>query len=470
MNNLNAYIWNFINKFGSQLIWLVTTMVLARFLSAEEFGVIGVLSIIFMVANTLTESGLGGALVIQTNLKKEDCSTISVFNIVVSISIYIIIFVFADKIESFYNVDGLAHVTRVLSLVFVINAWGIVPRTIMYRELRFKVMCIVSLIAVTISSIVAIILAYFGFGVYALVSYQLIVALINTMGLYMCSHYHADFHFSMASFRKLFGFGFYTTITGVLDTVYENILATIFGKFLNITQAGYLSQAKKIEEATAQSLLSTVNNTAFPILAKKTNDLDSFKKEADSIITMVPLLVFPILMTIGVFSKEIICIMFGEKWLPASEYLSLLVIAGLFMIFDAINRNFIKSLGMVKKLFVYTVIKRVIGCGVIILFAFMSVHVVLYGYILSALLGFILNCHLYSKLVGENFFFNMRKSLKSLSALLPLYLCLYLIYVLIQNELFRIMICLVLLTFFYIVILPQYGIDILAKIKSLIHK
>ena len=175
-------------------------------------------------------------------------------------------------------------------------------------------------------------------------------------------------------------------------------------------------------------------------------------------------------MTIGVFSKEIICIMFGEKWLPASEYLSLLVIAGLFMIFDAINRNFIKSLGMVKKLFVYTVIKRVIGCGVIILFAFMSVHVVLYGYILSALLGFILNCHLYSKLVGENFFFNMRKSLKSLSALLPLYLCLYLIYVLIQNELFRIMICLVLLTFFYIVILPQYGIDILAKIKSLIHK
>lgn len=470
MNNISAYIWNFINKFGSQFLWLITTIILARFLSPDEFGVIGVLSIVFMVANTLTESGLGGALVIQRDLQKVDCSTISVFNIVVSLLIYSVIFFFSNEIEAFYKVDGLARVTRFLSLVFVINAWGIVPRTIMYRDLKFKAMCIISLIAVTISSFVAIILAYFNYGVYALVSYQLVLALINTIGLFIWSHYRFDFHFSKTSFRKLFSFGFYTTITGILDTVYENILATLFGKFLSIAQAGLFSQAKKIEEASSQSLLSTVNNTAFPILAKKKEDLESFKKEADTIIKVVPLLIFPMLMTIGVFSKEIVLVLFGEKWLLASGYLSLLVIAGMCMIYDAINRNFIKSLGKVENLFVYTIAKRVLGCSIIILFAFVSVRMVLYGYIISAFLGFLLNCHLYSKLIGENLFLNIQKSLKSLIVLIPLYLCLYLGYIVIPNTFIKIIISLALLSFFYIVVLPQYGINILSRIKLLLNK
>lgn len=466
MNNVSAYIWNFISKFGGQLLWLITTMVLSRFLAPSEFGVIGVLSIIFMVANTLTESGLGGALVIQKELLKEDCSTISVFNIVVSILIYIIIFICAETIEAFYAVDGLANVTRILSLVFVINAWGIVPRTILYRELRFKAMCVISLIAVTISAIIAIILAFFDFGVYSLVSYQLVLALINTIGLFMMSHYRLCLKFRMSSFRKLFGFGFYTTITGVLDTIYENILAAVFGKFLNITQAGYLSQAKKIEEASAQSILSTVNNTAFPILAKKKNDIEAFKKEADTIITTVPLLIFPLLVIIGIYSKEIIGILFGEKWLPASEYLSLLVFAGAFMIYDAINRNFIKSLGCVDRLFIYTIIKRTIGCCVIITFAVVSVHMILYGYIISAIFGFLLNCQLYSKIIKERLLKNIVQSLKSMAIILPLFLCIYCIYIIMPNIIIKIIASILLLSIYYLYMLPVLGVNIVAKIKS----
>lgn len=467
MNNISAYIWNFASKFGGQLLWLLTTMVLSRFLTPSDFGIVGVLSIIFMVANTLTESGLGGALVIQKELLKEDCSTISVFNIIVSIAIYALIFISADKIEAFYAVEGLADVTRIISLVFVINAWGIVPRTILYRELRFRTMCIVSLTAVLISAIVAIILAFYDFGVYALVVYQIVLAIVNTVGLYIMSHYRLSFKFSLYSFRKLFGFGFYTTITGVLDTIYENILSAVFGKFLSITQAGYLSQAKKIEEASAQSLLSTVNNTAFPILAKKKNNIEDFKQEADVIIKSVPLLIFPALITIAVFSKEIISILFGKKWLPASEYLSMLVFAGMFMIFDAINRNFIKSLGNVDRLFVFTVIKRTIGCCIIILSAIVSVHMVLYGYVLSAFIGFMLNCYLYSKLINESLIVNAKKSLYSLLILSPLFICIYGIYLFVPLLSLKMFMCVLLLIIFYICILPKLGIDIISKIKKL---
>ena len=265
MKNVGAYVWNFTAKFGAQVLWLVTTMILARFLTPDDFGTIGILSILFLVANTLTESGLGGALVIQKELLKTDCSTISVFNIAISASIYAIVFVCANWIEAFYNVDNLATLTRVLSLVFVIGAFGIVPRTILFHQLRFKELCIISLSAVVISAICAILLAINNAGVYSLVAYQLVQVTINTIGCIWASRYKLSLHFAIASFKKLFSFGFYTTITGVVDTIYENIMAAIFGKYLNVTQAGYLSQAKRIEEASSQALLMTVNGTAFPI-------------------------------------------------------------------------------------------------------------------------------------------------------------------------------------------------------------
>jgi O-antigen/teichoic acid export membrane protein len=268
MNNTSGYIWNFLSRFGGQFIFLVANIVLARMLDPEDFGMVGVLSIIFLVANTLAESGLGGALIIEKEIRKEDCATIFIFNLCVSLTLYFFIFLFANKIESFYHIEGLGLIARCLGIVFVINALGVVPRTILAFQLRFKELCLLNIISSFLGAFVAIILAYSHFEVFSLVYYQIITAVIMTIGSIIVTRYSFPLNGSFESFKRLFSFGFYTTASGVVNTIYENLLTAIYGKFVNVGIAGFFSQAKKIEEASSQAFLAAVNNTTFPVLAK----------------------------------------------------------------------------------------------------------------------------------------------------------------------------------------------------------
>lgn len=449
MKNIGSYIWNFISKFSAQILWLITTMVLTRYLTPDDFGMIGVLSLIFMVANILSEAGLGGALVIQKELKEDDCSTIFTFNMVVSCSLYLLVLGLSNSIERFYEVEGLALVTRVICLVFVINAFACVPRTILYHRLQFKQLCIITIFSVVISSVISIVMAVMNFGVYSLVTYQISLAVLQLIGLLIVSKYRFVIAFRWSNFKSLFSFGFFTTFCGVIDTIYENLLAAIYGKCFNMTQAGYLSQAKKIEEASTQALLSTVNTTAFPILSKLKDDKAKFKLEALSIWKLIPILIFPILIVLMVYSKETILLLFGEQWLDASSYLSLLIIAGMFMIMDSITRNFIKSLGKVKELLYATVIKRIIACILIVVFAFISIDLIMYGYILSSIIGLIVNLYTYHTIgyisIGDIF----KELIRPIIWILPLWALIVASYYCIPYLLLKLVVTILVILFYY---------------------
>ncbi|MFW5531972.1 MAG: oligosaccharide flippase family protein, partial [Segatella copri] len=156
MNNSKAYFWGILSRFAPQGIYLITTMILARFLTPDDFGMIGVLSVIFLVANILLDSGLGGSLIQEKEIKDIDCSTISIFNISIASIIYVILFLFSSRLESFFAIEGLAGIVKTISLVFPITAFGIVPSTILKRELKFKQIFISTLIGVILASMISI--------------------------------------------------------------------------------------------------------------------------------------------------------------------------------------------------------------------------------------------------------------------------------------------------------------------------
>ena len=219
MQHKSAYIWGLIGKFGPQCLHLLTTMILARFLTPEDFGMIGVLSIIFVVANTLLDSGLGGSLVKEKEISPIDCSSIGVFNLAVSLTIYIILFLFANSIEQYFNIDGLSIVVRTISLVFPISAFGIVPKAMLNRKLAFRQSCYNSLVGVVFASLISIIAAYCGVGVMALVLYQIVVTGVTVICNYASSSYHFHISFSWVSLKRLLPFGVTTTIITVINTV-----------------------------------------------------------------------------------------------------------------------------------------------------------------------------------------------------------------------------------------------------------
>ena len=238
MQHKMAYVWGLVGKFVPSFIHLVANIILARFLTPDDFGTIGVVTIIFTVANVLIDSGLGGSLVKEKSITKLDCSTIAAFNSVIGLIIYVIIFFSASFWESYFEIDGLTSIIRILSLSFLIGPIGLVPKAIMNRELKFGAISIIAIISIVVASVVAVVMAIMGSGVWSLVAFQLVNTAVMVLISCVYCRYIISFQFSWESFKRLFSFGFFTTITSAIDTIYENLITTLTGKYLNVTHAG----------------------------------------------------------------------------------------------------------------------------------------------------------------------------------------------------------------------------------------
>ena len=290
MQNKKAYLWGLLSRFAPQAIYFSTTLILVRFVTPDAFGTIGVLSVIFTVANILLDSGLGGSLIKEKVISDIDCSSIGLFNIVVSLTIYLTLFSTSTYIQDYFNIEGLANVVKIISIVFPITAIGIVPLTLLKRSLQFDKIFISSIYSVTLASIVAIIIAVLDGDVYALVAYQIIVNLVNVVLSFVFSKYKISIKFSYSSLKRLIPFGFFTSVVSIVDTIYENIMTMLTGKFLNVQSAGYLYQAKRLEEATSTSAAMAVGIVAFPILTKLKDDLCVFRTECTKTLDAISLI------------------------------------------------------------------------------------------------------------------------------------------------------------------------------------
>lgn len=400
MRNISAYFWGLVTRIAPAVLQLVTTMVLSRILTPEDFGIIGVTAIIFAVANVLVDSGLGGSLINENSLSNVDCSTISIFNIVIGILLFAVVFVIAPIIERFYSIEGLATIIRWLSLTFLLGPIGLVPKSLLMRELNFKHICFITLFSIIISSVFAIVLALLDFGVYALVIYQISQSLFTSLGCVVLSNYRFSIAFSFSSLKRLLPFGIFTTISSVIDTLYENLLTSLTGKYLNVTDAGYLNQAKKIEEMLCTAIASTIGNVSFPIISRLRDKRDVFLSESFSVLRSVILFTYPLLVVTSLYSDNIINILFGPQWQNSSYYLRLLVLAGAFVIVETTIRSFIKSFNKTKELMLITVVKRVIGVIIIVVSLLVSPKFLIYGYVVSSAVALLCNSITFNQLLN----------------------------------------------------------------------
>lgn len=468
----SSYIWGLIGKFVPQLIYLVSNMILARFLTPADFGMVGVLSVFFVVSATLMDAGLSGSLIKEKTISALDCSTVFVFNFLVSLFLYFILFVFSGCIEEYFNIEGLGNIVRLISLIFVINAFGIIVSTLLIKELKFKALSNISIISALVSTIVAAILAYKGFGVYALVMFQLVQAFVRVIILYIVKPIKLSFKFSFVSFKRLIPFGIYTTLATTIDNVYENLLTFLLGKYLNVINAGYMSQAKKIEETLSNSLITTINNVSFPILSKISDCKEKFIESSNRLFKLVGMFLFPVLMTVSFFSKDILFLLFGSEWIAASSYLSVLIFAGLLMIMDSLYRNFLKSYGAVKKLATFTIYKRIIALFLIFMALWQGVQFILIAYVVSALIGCLINMFIFCRELQISI---NQQLLLLFTMVLPsilYYFILLGVQIIFAKVIISLICAIVLLTLYYFFFLPRfYNINILFMLKGFfIHK
>ena len=236
---INGLVWSFIDGFASQGIQFLAGIILARMLSPREFGLIGMLGIFIAISQSFIDSGFSNALIRKKNCTSNDYSTVFYFNILVSLFFFILLYLCADIISEFFKEPQLKILVQIISISLVLNSISIIHRTILTKELNFKLQTHISIIASLLSGIISIWMAYNGFGVWSLVALTMSRFAITSLLFWLKVQWKPSLVFSEKSFKELFSFGSKLLLSGLIDTLYRNIYFVVIGKYFSAIQLGY---------------------------------------------------------------------------------------------------------------------------------------------------------------------------------------------------------------------------------------
>ena len=401
---LSGMIWSFMQRFGTMAISFVSNIVLARLLTPDDYGVIGMLAIFIAISNTFIDGGFGSALIQKKEPTKEDYSTIFWWNMFLSIVLYGVLYLCAPLIANFYNLPLLADVLRVQGVVLIINALSIIQQNQLRKQLKFKRLATVTVISATLSAGIAIVLAWQGWGLWALVAQQILLSTFTAIILWFLNKWYPSLVFSRESFKQLFSFGGFILASNLVNTFCDNVQGLLLGKFANPSTLGLYTQARKLEDIATTSISTVVNQVAYPVLSQNQDNVELLIKTLKKFITFIAFLVFPLMFLLILVAKPVIIAIYSYKWIECVPYFQILCIAGLAISLQSININAIAAIGKSSILFKWTIIKRGIGLIInIVGFFTFGIYGLLFGGVLTSFVLYFINAQLVSKYVGYKF-------------------------------------------------------------------
>lgn len=395
--------WSFCERFGSLLILFTANVVLARLLTPEDFGLVGILMAFVMISQILIDGGFGNALIQQKKITTVDCSTVFYTNIAVAIACYVALFFGADAIASFYDQSSLAQLIKVLGLVVVIDAFGVVQNNLLMKEVDFKRITIVKVGAALVSSVIAIVVAIYGFGIWSLVVQYVVNSIMKSTLLWIMSSWRPILAYSKSSFKTLFNYGSKLLLASVLSEAYRNLQVLIIGKYFPKAEVGYYSQAKHLQDVPVTSIMTVVNQVTFPIFSKLQDDKEQLKRGLSRSVKILTFLNFPLMMCLVIMAEPIFRLLFGEQWLPAVPYFQWLCGGfGLLLVIHNTNISAIKAVGKSDTVLYLEIIKKVLGLGMIFGFIYCGYGAmsIMWALAINSLIEFFLNGYFTGKYTG----------------------------------------------------------------------
>ena len=348
---LRALKWTFLETIASRGVQFVVGIVLARLLFPEQFGLIAMLTIFIAVAQCFLDSGFGPALIQKRQISQADKCSIFYFNIAVGMVAAGFLCLVAPWIAAFYEEPILTPLTRALSLTIVINSFGLIHNTILTKQIDFKTLTKVSLIASLLSGIIGVAMAVMGFGVWSLVVQQLSSTGIRTSLLWLFHSWRPALIFKIESLREMFGFGSRLLASQILSHIFDNLYYLVIGKLFTAADLGLFSRAQTLGELPSRTLSGMVGGVTFPVFSRIQGDPDRLKRGMKKALSVLVLINFPIMIGMAVLARPLVLVLLTEKWAGCIYYLQLLCMVGLLYPLHAINLNVLTGSGEVRSFF-----------------------------------------------------------------------------------------------------------------------
>ena len=392
--------WSAIDNVAQYAVTFIVGIVLARLLSPDDYGLIGIITIFTAVCTALVNGGFGSALIRKKDVTDDDYNTAFIVNLGMSLLLYVVIFFCAPFIARFFDRTELVALTRVSSLGMIIGALALVQQTRLTKRIDFKTQTKITLIASISSGVVGIVMAATGFGVWALVAQNLLSQLLRTILLWFFNKWMPRFHFSRRSFKELFGFGWKMMVSGVLDTVWKELHQVVVGKFYSPATLGQYTRAKQFSSLFSKNLTSVVQRVTFPVLSDiqddKTRMISAYRRIIKTTMFITSICMF----FLGAISEPLLYCLIGPKWHEASTYLPLICIGASLYPLHAINLNMLQVQGRSDLFLGLEIIKKIIGLGPLFVGAFVGIMPMLYVNLVTRVIAYFLNSYYSGKFLG----------------------------------------------------------------------
>ena len=378
----------------------IVSIVLARLLTPDDYGLIGIITIFTMICNTLINAGFNSALIRKKDCTDDDYNTVFICNMVLSLFLYAVIFLCSPLIANFFGRKELIILTQVSSLNIIIGALAIVQQTRLIKRIDFKTQTKITLSASMASGVLGIIMALMEFGVWALVAQQLAAQGLRTILLFIYNKWQPKLHFSSNSFQELFGFGWKLMLSGLLDTVWKELYQVVVGKFYSSATLGQYTRSKQFSQMFSSNLTNVIQRVTFPVLSNIQDEKERMISAYRRIIKITMFVTAISMFFLGAVSEPLLYCLIGPQWHDAAVYLPLICITGSTYPLHAINLNMLQVQGRSDLFLGLEIAKKIVGTTTLCTGIFVGIIPMLYVSIISSIICYLLNSYFPGKLIG----------------------------------------------------------------------
>ena len=392
--------WSVLEGLSNQGVTFFVGLVLARLLTPGEYGLVGIITIFISVFSAIVDSGLSSALVRNKRATTLDYDTAFGANIGISIIMYVILFFLAVPIASFFANEDLVILTRVLGLLLIINAVSIVQRTLMSKQLDFKIQTKVAVVASVASGVIGICMAFCGYGVWSLVCQQLSLQSIQTILIWIWSDWVPSLQFSLLSFKSMFTFGWKLMISSLINSIWNEAYQLVIGRFYTPASLGQYTRAKQFADIFSSNLTSVIQRVTYPALAEIQDEGKRTKEAYRRLLKVTMLVTFLLMFGLASTSESLIYSLIGTQWDKAVEYLPLICFQLVFYPLSAINLNILMVKGRSDIYLYLEIVKKTIALIPLALGIFVGIYYMLVGSAVYGLLAYLLNSYYSGKYIN----------------------------------------------------------------------
>ncbi|MGM0838323.1 MAG: lipopolysaccharide biosynthesis protein [Bacillota bacterium] len=400
---ISSLIWKLLERGGTQGIQFIVTIVLARLLLPEEFGLIVLVTIFITIAGVFIQSGFNTALIQKKNSDEVDFSSVFFLSLLVASLLYIGLFFMAPVIATFFEEPQLKTVLRYQSLTLFFGAFNSIQIAVISKNLEFKKLFISSLGAMIISATAGIMMAYAGFGVWSLVVQHLSNQLLVTIILWFTVKWRPKLLFSFARIKNLFAFGWKVLVSSLLDTLYKNLTSLFIGKMYSSATLGFYNRGEQFPKLIVSNIDGSIQSVMFPTLASHQDNKKRVKDIVRRSIVTSSFIVFPVMVGLAAVAEPLIRILLTEKWMPAVPFLQIFCASYALWPIHTANLQAINALGRSDVYLKLEIFKKILGLVVIGISIPFGAYAMAFGVFVVSILSTFINAYPNLKLIDYRY-------------------------------------------------------------------